>query len=258
MNREAREKSVYVDHYWDSRAHAFDNLSWVNDDILLSAIISSVGTKLPSVKILDIGTGTGKLLKGFHACFPGSDLTGIDICPTMLSKIDPGYGFRLLQRDVCDMWDVKSDMYDVVTARMVFHHLLEPHVALAEIHRVLRPGGTCIICEGIPPHESVCEWYTEMFKYKEDRITLTASDIESFFSETEYDNISTKIVTLKDMSILNWLKNASLDEDANRTIFKMHQDAPQHVKDAYNMKEENGDICMDWKFAIVRGVKQEK
>ena len=45
------------------------------------------------------------------------------------------------------------------------------------IFRILNKGGIFVICEGSPPTIRTIKWYTEMFRYKEDRKTLTEVDL---------------------------------------------------------------------------------
>ena len=57
-------------------------------------------------------------------------------------------------------------------------------------------------------------------------------------------------------SLKNWLDNSGTTRSVYGTIVKMHRDAPEYVKRAYNMHESGNDILMTWQSAIVVGVKK--
>jgi len=48
---------------------------------------------------------------------------------------------------LCDLHHIKweSDYFDTVIATEVLEHLHDPQIAIDEIHRVLKPGGVCIL-----------------------------------------------------------------------------------------------------------------
>jgi ubiquinone/menaquinone biosynthesis C-methylase UbiE len=256
INEMHKQKSEQVEQYWNERASQFDKLDWANDDLLLMAMAERIPEK-EGVRILDVGTGTGKVLKGLSSLLPKAEFVGIDICADMLSHIDERYGFTLYQGDVYDMCNMQDNYFDVVTARMMFHHLDDIGQAMREISRVLLPGGRLIICEGVPPREDIREWYTEMFKYKEERNTLTRDDLRMIMVENGMMDVALHDVVLGNMSIQNWLKNASLSMAANRVIIQMHHNAPEYIKKAYNMRFLDDDILMDWTFSVVAGKKRE-
>jgi SAM-dependent methyltransferase len=47
----------------------------------------------------------------------------------------------------CQEVPFRSEQFDLVLARSLLHHLPDPQAGLAEIHRVLRPGGQVILSD---------------------------------------------------------------------------------------------------------------
>ena len=91
----------------------------------------------PHEAVLDVGCGSGLLLKELrNAGF--SNLTGID--PFMENETTAA-GFRLLKRDLSTM----DGAYDVIMAHHSFEHMPSPVTALADIRRLLKPGGKALI-----------------------------------------------------------------------------------------------------------------
>ena len=91
--------------------------------------------------ILDIGCGTGRLLRDAGRRWPTAHLAGVDPAPKMIeearrqgSRMDFHVGFaeRLPYPDAT---------MDSVLASLTFHHWAEQRRALDEVARVLKPGG---------------------------------------------------------------------------------------------------------------------
>lgn len=84
-------------------------------------------------RILDVGCGTGIISE----LYPDLDIIGIDISPGML-RFNKG---KWLQASV-ERIPFPENSFDFVICRSLLHHLPDVHKGLAEIKRVLKPGGT--------------------------------------------------------------------------------------------------------------------
>lgn len=93
--------------------------------------------------VLDLACGTGDL--AFEAARRGAVVTGVDITPRMIelarrrSQARPDVVFSV--GDMCAL-PVASGTFDAVTTGYGLRNVPDLPGALAEIHRVLRPGGT--------------------------------------------------------------------------------------------------------------------
>jgi SAM-dependent methyltransferase len=86
-------------------------------------------------KLLEVGSGEGKLLRTLAALKPDLDLFGCDIRPP---AAEPDlYSFKLMGEKI--PFDDAS--FDVVIAFDVIEHVPSPEDTLAEISRVLKPEG---------------------------------------------------------------------------------------------------------------------
>lgn len=98
--------------------------------------------------LLDIGTGTGTLARGFAE--RGMRVTGIDIAPDMLKQaqsLADRDGLELIRfaEGRAEATGQPDDHFDYVTAGQCWHWFDGP-AACVEIQRVLRPGGMLTIC----------------------------------------------------------------------------------------------------------------
>ncbi len=93
-------------------------------------------------RILDAGSGTGQFATRLHARLPQARITGIDILPERIAplraQMTPGLTFAL--GDIFQL-DFDDATFDLVACRHVLQSIPEPERALAELARVIRPGG---------------------------------------------------------------------------------------------------------------------
>jgi ubiquinone/menaquinone biosynthesis C-methylase UbiE len=111
--------------------------------------------------ILDAACGTARTLQALRATLPQARLFGLDLSPTYLRKANadlsrlPGELPQLMQGAIESLPYV-DNYFHAVTCVFLFHEL-PPAVrqqAIDECHRVLKPGGTFILCDSIQLSDS--------------------------------------------------------------------------------------------------------
>jgi ubiquinone/menaquinone biosynthesis C-methylase UbiE len=103
-------------------------------------------------RILDIGCGTCAFAARVLDRFPKSHVCGIDLSEGMLQRcrkrrLAAEGRLHLVQAD-SERLPFKDDVFDAVTCAHSFHHYPHQERAIAEMHRVLRPGGKLLIIDG--------------------------------------------------------------------------------------------------------------
>jgi ubiquinone/menaquinone biosynthesis C-methylase UbiE len=110
-------------------------------------------------RLLDIGTGTGRLLELLAPRIAGG--LGVDASRAMLALARA----RLARAGLAHCAVRFADMYrlplpdggfDTVVLQMVLHHAEAPAEALAEAARVLRPGGRLLVIDLAPHQNTEC------------------------------------------------------------------------------------------------------
>jgi ubiquinone/menaquinone biosynthesis C-methylase UbiE len=93
-------------------------------------------------RLLDVGTGTG-LVAAAAAVEHGAAVVALDLSPAMLAharaRVGP-LGIPLVAADTAAL-PCRDESFDAATCHLVLVFVDRPAVALAELHRVLRPGG---------------------------------------------------------------------------------------------------------------------
>lgn len=240
-------------NYWKIRSEKYSNLEWVSDKSYIENVIEC--SKLSnSHVVLDAGSGVGVVANAIKDKV--SLVVALDISNDMLSK-GIWAGISYIE------WDIREPLFDKwifdrVIARMMFHHVTEDiEYAFDKCYECLKHKGKLIVAEAIPASNSnlVVEWFSDMFSYKEDRITFVPGQIETYMGEAGFDFVESFFFSMPNFSINNWLENSGLPQDKIDKIIKIHIDAPQEVKDAYDMRIDGSNILINSKYTIVVGEK---
>ena len=109
----------------------------------------------PGMSVLDVGCGPGSITLGFAEAVGTGEVVGVDIQESQVSEANKLSIERKLNNvrfEVGDAYHLPfpDKSFDAVFAYAVLWHLREPLRALAEIRRILRPGGIVGICD--------CDW----------------------------------------------------------------------------------------------------
>ncbi len=101
--------------------------------------------------VLDIGCGQGKSFRLLQERFRPRRLIGLEAIPAILQQARQqaerdGLSVELLE-GVCPQIDLPDGSVDLVFCHQTFHHLVRQEETLAQIHRVLKPGGLLLFAE---------------------------------------------------------------------------------------------------------------
>ena len=189
--REARRKQAAA--YFAEQAADWDRIRALHapEERVEAALISMIGDK-PFRSLLDLGTGTGRMLELLAP--RAVRAVGIDQSAAMLalarSHIDQA-GLRNVHLRQGDIYapPVERDGYDLVVIHQVLHFLDDPGRALKEAARALAPGGRLVVVD-FDAHAQ--EFLRTDFAHR--RLGFALSEIEGFLAEAGLAGLQAKRV----------------------------------------------------------------
>ncbi|MHC4480323.1 MAG: class I SAM-dependent methyltransferase [Planctomycetota bacterium] len=101
-----------------------------------------------SDRVLDVGCGTGSLLRAIAARSPSAELVGVDLSREMLAVAHKKVGERAsLITARAESLPFPDSGFDVVVSCSAFHYFRRPAQSLREFRRVLRPMSRLVITD---------------------------------------------------------------------------------------------------------------
>lgn len=113
----------------------------------LHALVVEELAERPPKRLLDVGCGTGRLLRRAGERFPGLEAAGVDASAEMIavaSAKSPETRFEVGKAESLPFADCG---FDAVCTTASMHHWSDPAAGLREIGRVLVPGGRLVIAD---------------------------------------------------------------------------------------------------------------
>ena len=144
------DESLFEHYAW---LYAFFREKIFRDDSdRMIAALWPDGLPVAGTKLMEVGCGPGFYSCGLAARFPELAVLGVDQSVRQLDWAKTKArrlrlsNCRFEADDVLDLSHAR-ETFDVVIAARLFTVLPDPRRALMEMHRVLRPGGRCLIAE---------------------------------------------------------------------------------------------------------------
>lgn len=137
---------------FDDRAARYETgyRGQLHTDIVTRAVDLALGHCPSPQRVLDVGCGTGLLLRRLARRLPGAvSLTGIDAAPGMISQARAKSDDRRLTfvQGVAERLPFDDSSFDLVISTTSFDHWADQDAGLAECHRVLALRGSLVLAD---------------------------------------------------------------------------------------------------------------
>jgi SAM-dependent methyltransferase len=127
---------------WSERADLWVRHQEPHQDPLYAAALDALGVG-PGSALLDVGCGAGRALRA--AADRGADVAGLDAAEAFVAHARRRVpGSRIVGGEM-EALPFADGEFDVVTSFNAFQYAARPAAAIAEAHRVLRPGGRVLM-----------------------------------------------------------------------------------------------------------------
>lgn len=132
-------------------ARSYDTLSTLLFGSFYDKVARELASRQPTGTVLDVGSGPGNLAVRLAELAPQLVVVGIDISPDMVERARHRASMagvsdrvRFEVGDVAQLPHVDG-YFDLVASTFSLHHWPDPERGLAEIYRVVKPGGHACI-----------------------------------------------------------------------------------------------------------------
>ena len=154
LNTVRQRRAERAADYFSQNAQAWDELRSLHaDDARVEAAMLAMAGSRPFDAMLDLGTGTGRLLELFAPLYQRG--AGVDASRDMLQVARANLDAAGLSRVQVRQGDIymlptPAGQFDFVTLHQVLHYLDDPLAAIREAARALSPGGRLLIADFAP------------------------------------------------------------------------------------------------------------
>jgi ubiquinone/menaquinone biosynthesis C-methylase UbiE len=153
-----RQATRETQRRYDRQALGYD-LKDMPMELVARGLRRRLWAKIDGGRVLEVGVGTGRNL-AYHP--PQSEVVAIDISPKLLAKATrkARKRSRAVELGLMDAQRLAFDdaSFDSAAATFVFCSVPDPLVGLAEVRRVLKPGGRLLLLEHVRLRNRVLGW----------------------------------------------------------------------------------------------------
>ncbi len=140
-------------------------------EVMLNLVERQNGQVNPN-SVLDVGCGTGRLLRKVGEKWPSAELSGVDAAETMIEvarRLKPSARFMVGH---AESLPVPDGSIDLVVTSFSFHHWKDQIVGMREVVRVLRPGGCFCLVDVVYP-----SWLPKIFRHRKSSDAATLREM---------------------------------------------------------------------------------
>ena len=152
---------------------------------------------IPFNKVLDLGCGTGVILKEISSINSDVELFGLDLSENMIAKATQRLGTTAnLSVGDAENLPYADNTFDLVCCVESFHHYPNPKKALSEINRVLKNGGLFLLCDTWTrsPIRQILNFFIR-FSSDGDVHIYSENEISKLLKVTRFEMVSWNLIT---------------------------------------------------------------
>ena len=203
-------------------------------------------------RALDVATGGGHT--ALYLAQRGWKVTAGDIAPRMLEnarKLAEEAGCPIETRLFpAEDLPFPAGSFDLVASRVAPHHFSSPVKFVAEVARVLKPGGYFLLIDGSVPDNDP---ETESWLHRVEKLRDPSHG--RFRSRTAWEELvkgngltilRAKLDPMKQPDLQWYFETAATPEENRRLVLDAVKSASPHVREAMKLGEEDGRIVWWW------------
>ncbi len=242
------DRDVYRQQFGIRSKNWHQSARWITDSALLGAHAAACDVG-PDARVLDVCCGSGVVGAAFRDRV--GHITGLDITPEMVAlartRLD-----EVVQGDVYDI-PFPDASFDLVVNREVLHLLPHPERPVAEVFRVLRPGGQFVFGQWVPYGAADAAWMFRIVKKKQPLFfnNLMDEDLRALLAGAGFVDITVREV-LQWEDIDTWIDTWETPPLHRQQIRDLYHHAPAEVRAVhpFEIDAATGAIRDCWRWCV--------
>ena len=210
----------------------------------------------PGDLVLDVSTGTGFTAHALAAT--PARVVAADIAPNMLrhTRATAPDAVRVVQTDTHRL-AFADRTFDVVTCRHAFHHYGDGRAAMAEMTRVVRPGGRVVITDTISPDDAeVAEVMHAIESLRDPSHVCNRYAAQVLELMTKAGLVIERTVpTRTEQDFDAWCSRTGVSGALRHQLWRDFTDN-EKVRAAFNVRETETDRWFNWPVLVAAGVRR--
>lgn len=208
-----------------------------------------------ATRALDVATGAGHVAGGL-AETGVPRVVAVDLSPAMVRTATTEYdGLEGVVVDA-ERLPFGTDRFDAVTCRFAAHHFPDPEAFLAEVARVLAPGGVFAFEDLCVPADSELAAYVNRIERLRDSSHVETYSRRQWLEWLAETGLTVDAVheTSRELDVDAWLDRMDVPADDRRRIRASLADAPEELEEAFEFQyesDEDGERLASYRTGVV-------
>jgi len=209
----------------------------------------------PSARVVDVACGPGFLTMTFAA--RSAEALGVDATDALLALARAEAARRELRNvrfvagDV-NRLELADASFDVASCRAAFHHFPDPARVLAEMKRVVRPGGTLLVADMLgseEPEQAARHDAVERLCDPSHVRALPLSELEGMFRDAGLEVVH-RPTTWLDQDVEEWLAHGGPSDEMAAEIRRRLEAALEGDGLGTRLRREDGRLRFSYRAAV--------
>ena len=217
----------------------------------------------PEAHVLDVACGPGFLTMAFaRVC---SSAVGLDATEAMLdmARVEAGkrgLGNVRFEKGLATNLPFAPASFDIVSCRAAFHHFPEPARVLAEMSRVVKPGGKILTADTLTSEDPLeAEAHNEIERLCDPTHVkaLTAGEFHELFRKEKLD-IETEFPGRITYDLDGWILHGGPPPEMEREIRRRFEEALKQDRTGLRVRKKEEKILFTHQTLVLVGVARTR
>lgn len=211
----------------------------------------------PEASWLEVACGPAAISRALAAKV--GRVQGVDLTPAMVEKAreeaaTEGIGNAEFSGGDATALEFEDASFDGAVTRFSFHHIPAPQRVLAEMARVVRPGGWVIVSDLLTDDEDAeaQAWHQEIERLRDPShwATMTPARLRAMGEAAGLELESEQLIPVE-LDYEDWLKRGSGGEAAEKLIDRLLEEAPEGAE-CFKVSGEPGQRSLQFQTMLLR------